>query len=424
MPQTLTLDIVKQAVAGTAAAFRRVVELQPAGGPGAKVFPPTHLADEDGNKYATEQRRIDGKVEECVLLDSVQSQANRMEMALQDAIEIGRIALPLIAVDFSNTPVAVYVDKITSLQAPHRIADAILRDSLLDGKEFRSESEIGVALDRANARNATVLFEHCPTALVFGMWDSTALHRKSDLGVKIPRAITSEIIGVGVVKGRRTSSRIDPLQIVSRDIYEARAGGWTADRAQAKLDEKGNPISFKDGRPSSINHSNQPPTIEDGGFTMERAQQITVLSLPALRRLKFPIDGVAKAETDSAARVVLASLALCAATLASEQGYDLRSNCLLVATSPFVWKLIDQPGKESPEFGLTGEQAVAIFRQAVEEAKAKGLLWRESELTLKPQERLVGLIMQSRTFNEAEGDGKATTRRGGKPRAEEDKGAE
>ncbi len=50
MTQTLTLDVVKQAVAGSAAAFRRVVELQPVGGPGAKVFPPTY----EGGKYATE----------------------------------------------------------------------------------------------------------------------------------------------------------------------------------------------------------------------------------------------------------------------------------------------------------------------------------------------------------------------------------
>jgi CRISPR-associated protein Csb1 len=38
---TLTLDTLKAAVAGSAAAFRCVTEYQPAGGPGDKVFPPT-----------------------------------------------------------------------------------------------------------------------------------------------------------------------------------------------------------------------------------------------------------------------------------------------------------------------------------------------------------------------------------------------
>jgi len=79
----LTLDVVEEAVTGKAAAFRRIVRLQPAGGPGAKVFPPTY----EGGKYVTEKRRINGEIVDCVLLDSVQSQANRMELALKEALD-------------------------------------------------------------------------------------------------------------------------------------------------------------------------------------------------------------------------------------------------------------------------------------------------------------------------------------------------
>ena len=42
MATRLTLDHVKEALAGTAAAFRSVTEYQPAGGPGDKIFPPTY----------------------------------------------------------------------------------------------------------------------------------------------------------------------------------------------------------------------------------------------------------------------------------------------------------------------------------------------------------------------------------------------
>lgn len=42
MAKALTLDILKEAVAGTAAAFRSRTTLQPAGGEGTKVFPPTY----------------------------------------------------------------------------------------------------------------------------------------------------------------------------------------------------------------------------------------------------------------------------------------------------------------------------------------------------------------------------------------------
>ena len=75
------------------------MKLQPAGGEGTKVFPPTYA----GAVYATEKRRLPGHAEpvECVLLDSVQSQANRMEEALQQAVDAGRLKIPLVEVDFT-----------------------------------------------------------------------------------------------------------------------------------------------------------------------------------------------------------------------------------------------------------------------------------------------------------------------------------
>ena len=91
---TIDLQTLRDAVGGTAAAFRCVTDYQPAGGPGDKVFPPTY----EGGKYATEER-IDpatGEVRQCVLLDSVQSQANRMELALLEAHRAGTVQLPLL----------------------------------------------------------------------------------------------------------------------------------------------------------------------------------------------------------------------------------------------------------------------------------------------------------------------------------------
>jgi len=78
-PEPLTLEALRQAVAGSAAAFRCRRRLQPAGGPGDKVFPPTFA----GAVYAVEPRRLPGRAEpvRCALLDAVQSQANRIEPA-------------------------------------------------------------------------------------------------------------------------------------------------------------------------------------------------------------------------------------------------------------------------------------------------------------------------------------------------------
>ena len=98
-------------------AFRRVTKLSPAGGQGSKVYPPTFS---DG-KYAFESRiRDDGSVVQTVLLDSVQSQANRMEEALFQAIKSGLIDLKVLYTDFSdNFP---DIGRVRTYETPHRIA--------------------------------------------------------------------------------------------------------------------------------------------------------------------------------------------------------------------------------------------------------------------------------------------------------------
>src|SRR2546421_2109330 len=116
----LTSNVVQEAVARSGTAFRLTLKLDAVS---PKVFPPTY----EGGKYATEARRINGQEVPCVLLDSVPSQANRMELALQDAWESGEIELPVVSADFEAVK-NPGVPKVTSLQAPHRIADAILRD--------------------------------------------------------------------------------------------------------------------------------------------------------------------------------------------------------------------------------------------------------------------------------------------------------
>src|SRR5262249_13438252 len=119
----LTHDKLRTALSGSAVAFRLTLRLEAVS---PKVFPPTY----EGGKYAVENRRINGQEVPCVLLDSVPSQANRMELALQDAWMGGEIELPVVSTDFSAVE-NPGVPKVTSLQAPHRIADAILRDSYL-----------------------------------------------------------------------------------------------------------------------------------------------------------------------------------------------------------------------------------------------------------------------------------------------------
>jgi CRISPR-associated protein Csb1 len=457
MPTELTLDALKQAVAGHAAAFRCVTDYQPAGGEGDKIFPPTY----EGGKYATETRHLDGREVNCVLVDSVQSQANRMELALLEARRAGRIGLPLITVRFDQEGLLKKFD-VSSLEAPHRIADAILRDSLLDGVIFRKSAQ-GRVLDHADARNATGLFGLCPTALVFGLWDSTG--PRGGLGAKFQRALVSEMVGLDAIPGTKTSSRIDPLQIqlgagplFERAEKSDSAPAWTPEESAAATNDKDQPIKLgKDGKPSEANHGNVTPdfafakdkngnithdNVPDkfgalgqlisrliahdggrdgvekfagerkiprviGGYTVSKVRQTTVLSLAALRRLRFPLDGAPDSDpkADQAARVVLAALGLAAATLSREEGADLRSRCQLFPTEAFVWHLLDTPGTAPKDYTLDGAATVALLNAAVAEARALGLPW-EGDITLTPHPDLVRLVRRSQesAAHEATGD--------------------
>lgn len=402
----LTFDVLREAVTGSAAAFRCRRRLQPAGGEGDKVFPPTFA----GAVYAIEQRRVpgrDGPVT-CVLLDSVQSQANRMELALQEAIDAGKITMPLLVVDFSDHgptgdieadkqagKLIDAVGKVTSLQVPHRLADAILRDSDLDGVAFR-KSDRGRALNQVSLANATPLLELCPTALVFGMWDSTG--PKGGLGPKFERAMVSEIVGVGAEVGDlRRGVRRDPLEIrAAVKVLKAADKSWTVAEPKAK----GTGIDA----PSGVNHSSiifpeqrEKKTDKNtyDGVTIEYAEQTTTLSLICLRRLRFPLSGAPSADTDAAARTVLAALGLAAATLAFESGMGLRSRCLLWPDGPMEWELLERPGAIPAKFSLSGDAAIKLLNDTIASAAIVKLPWATAPILLKPSQELVKLVRLS-----------------------------
>ena len=384
MSNKLSLATLQSAVSGSAAAFRSRTRLQPAGGEGDKVFPPTYA----GAVYAKEERQINGLKVPCVLLDSVQAQANRLEEALQRAIDSGSLKdVPVLNVDFTGLGLLDEVGRVSSLEAPHRISDAIFRDSLHAGQPFR-KSELGKSLDQASLQNATPLYKLCPTALIFGLWDSTGT--KGGLGAKFQRALVSEIIGVNAQIGVKTSSRIDPLGM--------RAAAKVIKKADGSYELAGD--KAKDGvSPSEVNHGNIPPDITKpggaGGATVDYAEQTVVLSLPALRKLRFPVDGKTTPERDAAARTVLAALALTATALAVESGFDLRSRCLLWPTDTMKWELLETPGKAPTEFTITAGDAIKLLAEAVTAAEKLDLVWQKEPVKLTPSPNLVALLKRS-----------------------------
>jgi CRISPR-associated protein Csb1 len=414
-------------VAGGAVAIRVITRLLPAGGMCDKVFPPTYIRDKQGlTKYAMETRKIDGHDVQTVLLDSVASQANRIEEALLEGWRRGELPFPVIAVDFTGVDQLADLEQITSLQAPHRVADALLRDSVdKRGTPFR-QTAIGKACTDARPNDATAMYLYCPTALLFGVWDSTG--PRGGAGAKFQRVLVSEIVGYDVAPGVKTASRIDPTAIERKSgtVFESKADptDWTSLESEA-VTQNGIPKPFsrkrkgtgEKGTPAAINHGNIPPSIDDlaGGVTMSHAQHTIVLSLAGLRRLRFRtrsdgsvIPARARDRAEIAARTALAALALAGIVYQRRNGYDLRSRSLLVASEPLKFEMLSRDGGEPSPFVV--DDPARLLREALEAAASHGLGWNSAPVTLTPTPKLAHLIIASRQLKaagEVDGDGVA-----------------
>ncbi len=97
--QKITLDLLMGAsMPGGASCLTSVTELEPAAGPQASVAPAKFASRTQGDnrgKYAYERRFLDGEPSQAVIIDSKQSQLNRCEAALAQAITDGHPTLSL-----------------------------------------------------------------------------------------------------------------------------------------------------------------------------------------------------------------------------------------------------------------------------------------------------------------------------------------
>lgn len=405
----LTLTTLTDAVR-EAAALRRVQRLQPVGGTEDTLFPPTYPGQDGKPRHVFERRvrafRADGDASAngpsvpatrevwTVLLDSVQSQANRLEEVLLDAATDG-LPLPFATVDFTGLDLHP-LERITSLDAPHRVYDAILRDSSLADKPFM-ESEPGRRLASAKPGDATALLELSPNALLFGAWHSQG--QGGGMGAKFPRVLVSEIVGVdtpvdesGVNRatgqidprpaGRRPGSRIDPLGIrAAVPIFKDKDANWNTTK-------EGLGARIQSSKPSAVNHGNVAPSVEPLGVTCAYAEHRVVITCAGLRRLRF--GGSAR---NDAGRVLLAALGIVAVAEQDTRGYCLRSRCDLVCDGRADLEIVHADGSTEP-FQADRETVLRVYREAYQNAEAAG--FRFESLTLVPQPKLVEIIRQSR----------------------------
>ena len=158
--------------------------LTPVEGRDGVFFPPTFAAAENSKEFPGGYN-IDelGNGENICLIDSVGSQANRIE-PMFGAGDYATLVPQLI--------VEAGQKKVSILEAGHRAGDAIVRCTEL-------KESLQTAFQALKAGNAVPLAKLAPTSFVFGVWDSR------DTQAKAPRLLAATIRALNVARLTRSA---------------------------------------------------------------------------------------------------------------------------------------------------------------------------------------------------------------------------
>ena len=379
---TITLQHLLDACSpGGASVLTSVTPLEPAAGPHASVAPAKFVS---GSKsvFAYERRFWNGEAVTAVLIDSKQSQNNRLEAAVSAAIADGDPILtrtPRIELRFEDGQ--VYSD----LDLPHRAFDGQIRAGTINGEPVTSVEEYRKLRD-ATVNHARPLLEHSPMTLLLGGWDAS---RKSHQG-RYRSILVGEIIGIladqdggaEANQSKRGGARIDPL---GARIQLDRAGRKAiADAQKEELSKKTYDNSIgkdeKEGL-ARLGIGAIPPSLEQlGGVTCQAIIRSHVLSFAALRALRFDSP---TPQGDVGCRALLAALAL-NGLARSDAELLLRANCDLVETGPAVVTLDKRYGQKESFEPLSIDQAQELLSAAIDHAiQAANLTWDGSVLVVE-----------------------------------------
>lgn len=377
----LDLDLLLAAASpGGSTCLTSTTELAPAAGPHASVAPAKFASSDRNNKkgcYAFETRYLDGEPARAVLLDSKQSQLNRAEAGLRQAIVDGHpllSRLPRIVVTYDRDG---EVEEFSDLDLPHRGFDGHIRAGSVDGTPV-TQLQRYRDIRNATPADARALLDASPVSLVFGSWDSSRATRQG----RWRSTVVGEILGfcAGGETALKGGARTDPVGMrieltgtalkelaerqraeLSRSNYGARTKEAAA---AAKTDKR---VS---GSPMGL--GGIPPSLETlAGVACHRIVRSHVLSFAALRQIRFG----AGPDGDAACRALLAALAL-AALARSDAELVLRANCDLVEAGPARVRMDQRGGAHLDIIPLTITTADALLGAALAHAeRAAGVAW-------------------------------------------------
>ena len=366
-------------------------ELEPLAGAGGPVKPAVY----EGGRYQEDRRWAspsDKDATPVIVLDNVPSQANRLEAALRRHRASARI--PELILDLSeltNLP-AHLPARISSLQFPHRNADAYLRDAQLDGVDFL-RTDLGKAIVAATPEECGPLMAWFPQALLYGFWQSHLGKKRHN--TKHARAWVSEIIGwrPATNNTRTLGLKGDPLNLNTNETLASNPDDrlhWEIGTAKLKEIEGG-----KKEKLSEIGHG-QVPFMGDeaaaAAVSFAKVTQRATLSLAQLRRVALGPDHSAQA--DAAARALLVALGLHAHMLAFGRGFALRSGAELRPTKTnATW--LGESGDVELDLGGAVRTDV-LLQSALANANSKGVPldgWGKHPICLTPKNNLRKAIL-------------------------------
>ncbi|MCS7025466.1 MAG: type I-U CRISPR-associated RAMP protein Csb1/Cas7u [Bryobacteraceae bacterium] len=371
--------------------------LRPVQGPRGVFFPPTFAAIGQGKKSDYHIDRIgpladdperaarDGVIANRCTVDSVPSQANRLENRL---LRYSGKYIPKVSISGSR----VGEQSLDLLEVGHRVADAVLRYTADNGYEpFRAALRAFVAGD------AAPLARLAPTSLVFGHWDSRPGGTKS----KARRILRSEIVAYNVARVTKRSqywSSIDPE--VNEELGQILA---EAKEAASRDPETKNPAS-------QLGMTDVPAPESPGGVIafgkIERTSMIALSGLRSLTAFPAPTSAQSEASAGNANAQVIDPdqtlalrrylFALSLAAVVDPGAWDLREGCILVRNgpppsgdlsdgeTPITATLVRFNGEEQ-SFTLPSPADVEAYLEAATDAFFQNGLPKATQLTFAPK---------------------------------------
>ena len=278
-------------------------ELRPVNGPDGIIFPPTFAPPKDGKEESAGYILDDIGGQTVCLVDSVGSQANRME---------GVFLQPEYAHLVPQVVIKVGERRVSLLELGHRAADAVARHS-------GCGDAVKKAFEAIRQGDAVPMAKIAPTTIVFGAWDSRGTQ------VKLPRLVESSIRAYDVVQVTRAAQYFTSLRKAEQDTL-----GVGIDALGEFASEEGL-VDVPSGRVLG-------GVIARGGIRRE-----AVLNLSALRLVRASSD-------EESLRLQKYILGLCLVAFSATSACYLRQGCLLVREDSVgsETKLVARDGTSSP----------------------------------------------------------------------------